>query len=530
MSMLGVLIVDDELLMRIGLKSIIHWEDEGFTILGEAGNGREALELARTHQPDLIITDIKMPVMDGLEMIREARRMNMGGQFVILSCLEEFQHAQEAIRLGATDYLIKSDMKPTQLLSVLDIVKKRAVRIPPDRSDEMPPGSYKESIEYLKETLIKELISGFKGAGDVLASRESLRIRLKDEPMVLIKLRINHFEQLRRKYVEQDEKLLRYSVANILEEIIPRKRAKEIIVMNSAEYVLLMDLEQEGCIVREEIERVVGKVQTAMKDFLKLTMSIGVSEPASGFEGIKRAYQEADAALDALFFESGSGLSFYDKKGIRQRGGGRLVIDRLAMRKFRQDTESGSKEAITYLNSLKDKMLREGCTKQAARSIYIRMLAAIQSYFPALPEPNEDGLTVYEIILHEESLEGLNRTVVGYLEQCRMQMLDRESPRSYAEQASELIMQLYAEDISLQSVANRINVNASYLSRVFKQETGENFVSFLTRLRMEKAKNMLKERNVKVYEVAERVGYPNTAYFSKLFKKLCGMSPEEYRG
>ncbi|WP_379142515.1 helix-turn-helix domain-containing protein [Paenibacillus sp. sgz500992] len=528
--MLGVLIVDDELLMRIGLKSIIQWEEEGFTILGEAANGREALELAGIHRPDLIITDIKMPVMDGIELIREAQRLDIGGQFVILSCLEEFQYAQEAVRLGATDYLIKSDMKPAQLSHVLEIVKKRAVGISRSRSEEMPPGSYKESIEHLKETLFKELISGFRDAGDVLASRESLRIRLTDEPMVLVKLRINDFEQLRRKYVEQDEKLLRYSVTNILEEILPRKRAKEIIVLNSAEYVLLLDLGQEGRIVHGEIEQAVDKIQAAMRDFLKLTMSIGVSGTAPGFAGLKRAYQEADEALDALFFKGGSGLSFYDQARHRKRGGERLVIDRSAMRKFRQDTESGSEGAAAYLNGLKDTMLLEGCTKQNARSIYMRLLAAILSCFPALPEPNEAGITVYESILHEESLEGLHQAVTGYLEQCRAQMSERDSPRSYAEQASDLIMQLYAEDISLQGIADRINVNASYLSRVFKQETGENFVNFLTRLRMEKAKSMLREKNMRVYEVAERVGYPNTAYFSKLFKKLCGMTPEEYRG
>lgn len=219
--MLGVLIVDDELLMRIGLKSIIQWEDEGFTILGEAANGREALELAGTHRPDLIITDIKMPVMDGLELIREARRLDIGGQFVILSCLEEFQYAQEALRLGAADYLIKSDMKPQELVHVLETVKKRAVRLSAGSSSGMPPGSYKESIEHLKETLFKEVLSGFKGAEEVLARREALHIRLPDGPMVLMKLRINRFDQLRRKYVEQDEKLLRYSVANILEEILP---------------------------------------------------------------------------------------------------------------------------------------------------------------------------------------------------------------------------------------------------------------------------------------------------------------------
>lgn len=262
-----------------------------------------------------------MPVMDGLELIREARRLDIGGQFVILSCLEEFQYAQEALRLGAADYLIKSDMKPHELVHVLETVKKRAVRLSAGSSSVMPPGSYKESIGYLKETLFKELISGFKAAGDVRVNRESLRIRLADEPMVLLKLRINHFEQHRRKYVEQDEKLLRYSVTNILEEILPRKRAKEIIVMNSAEYVLLLDLGPEGRIVRAEIERAAAKIQAAMKDFLKLTLSIGVSGPAPGFGGLKQAYQEADMALDELFFASGSGLSFYDKARSRQRRG-----------------------------------------------------------------------------------------------------------------------------------------------------------------------------------------------------------------
>ncbi|MEK3903893.1 response regulator [Paenibacillus sp. FSL R7-0179] len=528
--MLGVIIVDDELLMRIGLKSIIQWEDEGFTILGEAANGREALELAGTHRPDLIITDIKMPVMDGLELIREARRLDIGGQFVILSCLEEFQYAQEALRLGAADYLIKSDMKPQQLVNVLETVKKRAVRLSVGGSAGMPPGSYRESIEHLKEMLFKEVLSGFKGAEEVLARREALHIRLPDQPMVLMKLRINRFDQLRRKYVEQDEKLLRYSVANILEEILPRKRAKEIIVMNSAEYVLLLDLGEEGRIVRAEIERAAAKIQEAMKDFLKLTLSIGVSAPASGFDRLKRAYQEADMALDALFLENGSGLCFYDQARSRQRSGERLNLDKSALRRFRQDTESGSGEAIAFLNRLKESLLQEGCTKQAARLVYIRMLAVIQSCFPALPEPNEAGLTLYESILGEESLQGLHGLITDYLEQCRAQMSQGQSSRSYAEQASELMMRLYAEDISLQSVAEQINVNASYLSRVFKQETGENFVSFLTRLRMEKAKSMLRDRNVKVYEVAERVGYPNTAYFSKLFKKLNGISPEEYRG
>ncbi|WP_339279832.1 response regulator [Paenibacillus sp. FSL W8-1187] len=525
--MLNVLIVDDELLMRIGLKSLINWEEEGFRITGEAANGKEALELAEAAAPDLIVTDIKMPVMDGLELIREVQRDRPDCQYVILSCLDEFHYAQEAIRLGAADYLIKSDMKSSQLLRVLDVVKKRAAKTTRKEMDGMPPGSVKESIEYLKETLFKEVISGYKGERDIAANRESLRIRVQDGPMLLAKFRIDRFEYLRRKYVEQDEKLLRYAILNILEEIIPRQRQKEIIVMNSAEYVLLMEWLDDG--PPQEFEKLVDKIQEAMNDFLNLTMSIGASK-ADGYKGTRKAFQEADEALDDLFFSSGNGLVYYDRPRKKERCIQRFVWKGAALRSFRQDAELGSETALAFLEELKEQLREGGYTKQAARSAYIRVLGLISSCFPVLPDSDEDGLNVYEKLLREERLEGLHRTVVDYLNSCRSLLTDKELPRSYAEQACEMMRQLYTEDISLQFVAEKINVNASYLSRIFKRETGVNFVGYLTRLRMEKAKAMLRENRLKVYEVAERVGYPNTAYFSKLFKKHCGMTPEEFRG
>ncbi|MNC35160.1 HTH-type transcriptional regulator YesS [compost metagenome] len=120
--------------------------------------------------------------------------------------------------------------------------------------------------------------------------------------------------------------------------------------------------------------------------------------------------------------------------------------------------------------------------------------------------------------------------VSRYLVECEQHNLDRpERPQSYAEQARTILLLRYAEDISLQSVADFINVNSSYLSRVFKQETGGNFINFLTKIRIEKAQALLKDKSILIYEVANRVGYPNTAYFSKLFKKVTGLSPEEYR-
>ncbi|CAH1208279.1 Protein-glutamate methylesterase/protein-glutamine glutaminase [Paenibacillus auburnensis] len=527
-----VLIVDDELLMRIGLKSMIDWEKHGFRIVGEAANGREALELAELHQPGLIITDIKMPVMDGLELIREHSRKHEGCRYVILSCLDEFHYAQEAIRLGAEDYLIKSDIKPQELLNVLDKVQKRIAKASKEEDAAVLKEQVKEGIGYLKETLFKELISGFREEGEVIEKADALNIALQQGPMVLIKLRIDRFEHIRRKYVEQDAKLLRYSVVNILEEIISRKRKREIIVENSAEYLLVMNMEGEALKGTEFAfcNAMFARIQETLKDFLNITVTIGISSVGLGFGTLKKAYREADMALKSLFFDGAERIAYYDCLPQRYRDIDIFPITPEDERKFRLEVESSTEGAIRFMTKLNEKLRQEGYTEQAARKAYLSVLSLISSCYPSLPNLNDDGRNMYEQILLEETLEGMDRLARRYLVECEQHNLDLpERPQSYAEQAKTIMLQRYAEDISLQSVADAINVNSSYLSRVFKQETGENFVNFLTKIRIEKAQALLKEKSIRIYEVANRVGYPNTAYFSKLFKKVTGVSPEEYR-
>lgn len=528
--MIRVLIVDDELLMRIGLKSMIDWEERGFRIVGEAANGKEALELAGRTKPDLIITDIKMPVMDGLELIREASRVHSGCQYVILSCLEEFHFAQEALRLGAVDYLIKSDIKPADLTKVLDAVKSKQAKAPQNEGMNVSREEIKEGIGYLKETLFKELLSGYRDEAEVIERSEALNIGLEQAPMLLAKLRIDRFDEIRGKYVEQDERLLRYSVVNILEEIIPRKWRKEIIVMNSAEYLLIVNVsEEETALPPDALNMLFGKIMAAMKDFLNLAFSIGVGSPASGFGGLRRAYREADAALRNLFFDGETGIAHYSasSRPSRDRDGFRMSAEEESA--VRQCAES-SEEARACFEKIKKRLLEERVSERAIRRTYLRLLSLIASSFPNAPEFGSEGRTPYEQVLKEESLERLHRATLHYLDQClALNAHTAARPRSYAEQAIQLIISRYGEDISLQSVADQICVNASYLSRVFKQETGENFVGFLTRIRIEKAQQLLKDRSAKVYEVADRVGYPNTAYFSRIFKKATGRTPEEYR-
>ncbi|MUT68262.1 response regulator [Paenibacillus sp. NEAU-GSW1] len=541
--MLNVIIVDDELLMRIGLKSMINWEEHGFYMIGEAANGKEALELALQHSPDLIITDIKMPVMDGLELIRQASQHFSNCQYVILSCLDEFQYAKEALRLGAVDYLIKSDMKQQQLLDVLSMVKKKNERLLHNSGGEVFKQHYKEGIGYLKESLFKELFSGFRNEEEIVSRSKALGISLVQGSMVLIKLRIDRFERIRQKYVEQDEKLLRYAVINMMEELIPRKWRREVIVESSSEYLLIMNMpEMEGepenrsllgyeeVMPKDRLDRLFASISGAMKDYLNISLSIGISGVASGYNGLRKAYQEADMALRLLFFEREGNAIYFEDGTKRLRNNDSFVLSREEESRFRRLVEEDEAGAQAYLEQLWKKADAEGVTENEVRKLYFRLLTLMNSCFPSIPETGARGYTPYELLLQEERLYGLHELLIHYLQQCltHNQSTDDRN-QSYAEQASEIIMNHYAEDLSLQSVANQINVNPSYLSRIFKQETGSNFVSFLTRVRMDRAQHFLKGKNMKVYEVAEMVGYPNTAYFSKLFKKVTGATPEEYR-
>ncbi|GIO15536.1 AraC family transcriptional regulator [Cohnella xylanilytica] len=528
-----VLIVDDELLMRIGLKSMIDWEERGFRIVGEAANGKEALDLVDIHKPELIITDIKMPVMDGLELIRENSRKHDGCQYIILSCLDEFHYAQEAVRLGAADYLIKSDIKPRQLIDALDKIQKRIAKDSIQGVAAALKEQVKEGIGYLKETLFKELISGFRDEKEIVEKTEPLNIALVQGPMILVKLKVDRFEQIRRKYVEQDEKLLRYSVVNIIEEIISRRRRREVIVENSAEYLLVMNSDGEF-IHGEDYEsynRLFDKIQTSLKDFLNITVAIGVSSVATGFGGLKKAYREANMAVKSLFFDNRARIAYYDDIPQKSRNLEIYPITQEDERKFRLDVENSVEGAIHYITNMQQELQQEGYSEQAARKAYISILSLISSCYPSIPTFGDDGRTVYEQLLQEETLGGMHELTLRFLEECeRHDQNQSYRPQSYAEQARAIIISQYAEDISLQTVADSINVNSSYLSRVFKQETGENFINFLTKIRIEKAQSLLKDKNIRIYEVANRVGYPNTTYFSKLFKKTTGLSPEEYRG
>ncbi len=531
--MFKLMIVDDELLMRIGIRSMVDWEAHGFRLAGEAANGREALELAIHASPDLIITDIKMPVMDGLCLIREASKALTNCKFIILSHFDEIDYVKEALRLGASDYLIKSEITPEALIELLGGIRAKLQQVSGVEPGRFPlPIDYTESLTHLKERLFKDLISGLLDEKEAEAKAEQLQLRVRSDSLIIAKFRIDRFETVRKKYVEKDEKLLRFSIVNVLEEVIPRSLRCEVVVEGSAEYLLIHNTRAaDGQEARAELEKLCNGIMSTMRDFMNLSFSVGISSVAAGFKQLRMAYSEADIALRRRFFAGFGQLLFHAdmpasacrRVRIESMPGGERELA------FRDALDSNNEgRIVAFLDEFRDELDAMNADERSTRDAYIRLTEIVNSLIPAARIRLDGDQSTYEAVLSAETREAIHRIVTEYA--CRTITGGRPRDQAgYADMAAELIHRYYAEDISLQSVAGQINVHPSYLSRVFKQEKDENFVSYLTRVRVERAKSLLEGHMFKVYEVADKVGYHNYTYFSKLFKKVVGVSPEEYR-
>lgn len=537
--MIKVIIVDDEPLLRLGLKSLIHWEENGFTIVGEASNGKEALELIRNADPDIIITDIKMPVMDGIELVREVSRMHNGFEYIVLSCFDDFCYVKEAMKLGAADYLIKSDIKPEQLLEILVGVKQKieANMLKHKRNIEMAD-SFNKSIVFLKENFFKDLISGLiKRDEDICEKLKQLNIKLAGEKLLIIKIKLDNFRDIKKIYVEKDEKLLRFAMVNILEEIISNKFNREVVVEKSDEYLVILNLynDDEGLNYHNGIGRLCKNITGTIKDFLNISLSIGVSNVFSGFQNLKTAYAEAEKAVNMRFYAGKGSITFSDymrRESIKECNDNLLDIGTEKLLKSCMESMNKG-ECIHKVEELNHELAKRNISETMIRKVYIRIIEIFAAYLTGYMHKSGsgEGMTPYEGILAMDTLTEIHEYVLNYIDACFSFARNEEliDNKSYVEKAVDIINKYYYEDLSLQTVAAGININPSYLSRIFKLETGNNFVSYLTKIRLEKAKQYLESKKLKVYEVAEKVGYSNYAYFSRIFKKVVGVSPEEYK-
>ncbi|MEF2964967.1 response regulator [Paenibacillus sp. M1] len=532
-----IAIVDDERQVLQGMKRAIPWDKLEAEWVGEALNGEDGLEMIRSARPDIVITDIYMPVMNGLEMMEQLRKEGYRGKIIILSGYSDFEHARQALRLQVSDYVSKPISLPT-LTTILNNVIRELTEEEGERKKqgelEFKISLYEPFVkkEWIRSAAIGTLDHTYK---DSIHLPPSYRYWLGRKHMTV------GIDLLRNERAGclsvSDWNLFRFAVSNIACEVA-RKLFPDIeyTELHSTRALLIIHpQEEEGERLEKRLEELGIRLADSIGSYLKLAARIGIGGLKEAWTEISDSTEEAFRAIDRGAARIASAYEVYlyrEDQGGEQESVALFPVKlsyRLASAMKSSQEAEAHQLVQEYMTALKQ---RTGISP-----VHVQMLASelwgIIAY--AL---YESGMVLEELFTHDQIAKEISALVLpdqlaNWLKDkitkiCGSKQWKGSSKhRQVVDFMTGYIHEHYAEDLTLAELSDKVYISRNHLSIIFKNITGETFNTYLTRVRIEKARELLLERNMLVYEVAERVGYRNIPYFSTLFKKITGMNPTE---
>ncbi|WP_274362565.1 response regulator [Paenibacillus thermotolerans] len=481
----NVLIVDDEPLARAGLRTLYDWSANGFKVVGEASNGKRALHTLKEHPVDIVITDISMPVMDGLELSKAVREQYPNVKIVLLSCHNEFEFAREGMRLGASDYLLKARLEPNDLHRSLSRVQAQLIQ---------------EKRSHGERSLLAAL-EGFEEWRPPAAGRGPVRYAVAvcspEAPSA------DRYDRL----------------TELFYRLLPNGYA---VRYGNKQIVLWCPVEKDRC-APEQVTELHGQWQQA-----GLACTVGISAVYHNDSELTKAYQEALSSLQRIFFD-GSGCVYTVSQHVRS---GKEMMDsakfqecKIALKHALTEgfTEKGYELLIKIAASWDAASTRAEVADQAKEIVHVLLSTA-----PAHKADWAEQLAEIDRCSHIRALKA--HLFILFDRVCPANNENKGFHGKWIQKAVDYIKSRYHEDIGLSDAAAHISMSRNYFSEQFKKHTGMTFIDFLTSTRLHAAKQLLQEGNYKIYEVAERCGFNDVKHFSKQFRKVFGMSPKECQG
>ncbi|OAB43048.1 response regulator transcription factor [Paenibacillus antarcticus] len=527
--MIKVLIVDDEMLSRVGIKSLIAWNEKGYMVVGEAENGRKAFQLIQELQPDIVISDIKMPVMNGIELIEQANKGPYQPAFIILSSYDDFDYVKQALMLGAKDYFLKLELTPEQLLGAMDRIKDE--RFAEQKQFPKFKQSYVEQLtandyQIVKNNFLKEIIQGRNCEEEEIQSKlNALGILLPKERLQCGVVLINGME-VYPKYKKNERHLFQYTVENIISEIVLDYRFAHAVVSQSKEIIIVF-AHEESDQMDHDMHELMRAIMKALKVYLNITGSTGTSKIRNGYHSIKHSYKDAledanqSSQVNLIRFEVGkdelvSEINHFIKNFEH-------VLHTFDMEKLKHCLAQLIEKIKRVSDRSKDVLKSLCSTLLLSISNFITNQAknlTLEEVWGSNPFHSIEHLhTNFDFIVWFEEFENSISSIFNSL---------GESSK-LIHQAKQYIHKHYSSNVSLEGIADELNISPNYLSTLFRKETSESLVEYLTRYRIDRAKEYLLTTHYRVYEIGQMVGYESEQYFSRVFKKVVGMPPAKYK-
>lgn len=537
--MYKILIVDDDVSIRRDLKVMLYGGSSGFQVIGEAENGRDALDKIALFEPDIVLLDIEMPVMDGLKTLLAIKEKEYYCKVIVLSFHDDFDNVRMALRIGATEYLLKQKLDAKEIMLVLT---KAAEEIESEMGKKKEISNLKNladiSIKAIKSNLIIDLLKGYVTDKNMVQKQMAIiKSDLVLERMVVCCLQINDFHRVSEVYPMWNKELLAFSVDNILEEVVEKSGIALYGKTDGENHYIICCFNKQSSYLKINsiIFQILSEIVQNVKRYLNIQVSIGVSPIFQEIHEISD-YSKQAAFIANYKFLLGKGKIIHYSEVEKYNNNSISNEERKAfIHKISLSIVQNDISAETVLSDIFKEIEANHVNLDVIRNFNIEIISTIIRQLRELNiEEDVFGTNVfpYEYVNNLETKEELIIWLDSAVNYIREILATRVAPKNYRveiKKAIEYIEKFYVNEICVEDVANHININKVYFSQIFKKETGQNFIDFLTGIRMEKAKSLLVTTGNKIYDVAMAVGFENYRYFTKLFKDITGMTPVEYR-
>jgi two-component system response regulator YesN len=545
--MYKIMLVEDEPIVRLAIKSLINWEEKGFYIEYEASNGKQALKLLEENPNiDIIVTDINMPIMDGLEFIFEVVKRKSETEIIVLSSYNDYDWVRKSFKFGVNDYILKTEMEPE---GILDIVKSVASKIEKRKNSLINrKDGYRGELDlrFQKDIFLRELLEN--------GSIESFYEKNSEKPLKLYRnciaicyLWIDDYQTIKDRYVNNSLKAFTQSVINSIDQVLNDTNTGEVLCQSPEEFILFMAFDETSQKqVRNKLVEIVGRIQYSLKNYVNISVSVGISDIRSNNEKIGNLFEQAKQNVKLRFIVGKGKMIFPEtvntimwrnnENSIKNNHRKESIIGKEA--DFLR--ELGTVEEVKTFFELEKLFavirLNNSNKIEKLYSGYMELIFVTISYLSKIGKETEavfgTEIDFYEKILRFETqdeienwIKNMISWILNYLKECKT-----SKPNRLIANAKHFIQMNYANSgLSLKMVSEFVELSESHFSTTFTKEVGETFTDYLTRLRLDKAKELIANTNLKLYEICERVGYTNAEHFSRIFKKVVGCSPKDYK-
>lgn len=538
-----VMVVDDEFLVRLGIKSLLPWEDYGYEIVGEAENGQEALEKIEKMRPHIILTDLLMSPGDGFMLIRECRQKYPETKFVVLSNYNDFENVRRAMKLGADDYVFKLTLKDQELLQILDEVSRKAGMEEEEKgkADERTGRGTGRNRELVKAGILKNLMEAREGYYEVsLKALTEYPCNVDfEEPWRIITITLDDISIARcsGNFLESD--LLKFAIENMINEIFEEQERKEIFQYRECDFILVLPAAEDVESFREIMEEEFARLRQYVQKYCGLHVSGVISQRSRGIRLLRERILENEQMLNRRFWSRQETLSWTENAAKAAESfpdTAESDTDAAAALESRIQ-EEGIEGGLSFWETLMEERRRNcGGDVRTFRESLLALYRVLAWYLKKsgidmkhIMDSNGVNLetAIREYDYYEEIRESFVQLRGQYLafggekqkRPCRKEIVEVKS----------FVQAHYSEKLSVAQIAEMTNMSESRFAHVFKKETGVSFWEYVNQVRMDQAEKLLRETDLRIGDIAERVGVDNANYFSAQFKKRKGRTPLAWR-